>query len=110
MQTITEGEAARDGLRTPYFEAAETPFALTPGDGLRTPAIEMTPASRVVSGASAMNSAGSAAQRARGLRRFKSGTSVARRSANDDEYENDVVDLLDLVGMSAIPRTQQEPH
>jgi len=45
-----------------------------------------------------MNGARTAAQRARGLRRFRSGTSALNQQPPaHDEYNTDVVDLLDLV-------------
>jgi len=98
MQTITEGTALPRQPSTPFFEASDRPY--TPSVAIQTPN-EMPQASRIASGASAMKSAGNAAQRARGLRRLQSGVSMRRQqSYAPDEYGSDVVDLLDLVGAS----------
>jgi len=95
MRTINEGSALPQ--ETPYREAVETPAPLTPF-GLNTPGEQpATPGATT-----AMHSAGNAAQRNRGLRRFRSGT-VGNRSDDHnapDVYDSDVVDFLDLIGMS----------
>ena len=100
MRTINEGSALPQEQATPYYEATETPRPLTPSINIQTPTSE-APVSRVVSNASAMNSAGNAAQRNRGLRRFRSGTQGTRPGSRQahDEYDSDVVDLLDLIGV-----------
>ena len=109
MPTITEGESAQpqqtpgQGYGGNYGEAIETPMPVTPG----TPGVDeydaatTAPASRVASGASALNSAGNAARQNRGLRKFRTNASL-RQQANADSrnnYNDDVVDYLDLVGM-----------
>ena len=102
MQTITEGAPLPRQGGTPYFEPVETPGAITPSINVQTPS-ELPAAERVATGASAMNSAGNAAQRARGLRRYRSGaTAINNQPPAADEYEADVVDLLDLVGMQLL--------
>ncbi|KAK3671646.1 hypothetical protein LTR78_008379 [Recurvomyces mirabilis] len=92
MRTINEGSALPQ--ETPYHEAVETPGAFTPF-GLNTP-MEQPPTPGATT---AMHSAGNAAQRNRGLRRFRSGT-VGNRSDDHnapDVYDSDVVDFLDLI-------------
>ena len=111
MPTITEGQqtasrrnpnqAGSDSSQE-YHEAREDPRPLpTPSINGEDGVTPGEPASRVVSGASAMHSAGDAARRNRGLRRFRSGTSSVMRNEQPaaDEYNSDMVDLLDLVGM-----------
>lgn len=98
MRTITEGTVQQEPPETPYFDA-QTPGPYTPSINVQTPSGN-DPVSRVATGASAMNSAGNAAQRARGLRRYRSGAAMGGQQSQPaaDEYDNDVVDLLDLVG------------
>ncbi|KAK5111743.1 hypothetical protein LTR62_004663 [Meristemomyces frigidus] len=95
MGTITEGQALPQQM--PGLEQIETPGPFTPF-GVGTPAGE-APMQRITTGASAMHSAGSAAQRNRGLRRFRSGTAGSRSDDRNapDVYGTDVVDLLDLL-------------
>ena len=98
MRTIAEGTALEI---TPNVDGeAETPRPLTPSIGVPTPAAETPTVTRIQSNASAMNSAGNAALRNRGLRRFRSGTVGMHpdsRQSNHTEYDSDVVDLLDLI-------------
>ena len=103
MQTITEGAPLPRQAEPSYLEPVETPGFITPSINLETPS-ELHAADRVTTGVSGMNSAGNAAQRARGLRRFRSGASALNsQPPAHDEYEADVVDLLDLVGTLLIP-------
>lgn len=97
MPTITEGvitaQRAPSESGSSYHEAAERPISPTTEDGY--------PASRIVTGASAVADAGNAARANRGLRRFRTNASTQPRNERvaADEYNSDVVDLLDLVGM-----------
>jgi hypothetical protein len=103
MPTLTEEARTPPPQQVPaesedsFHEAAESPYPRTPDVQAATPA----PAERVASGASAMQSAGNAARTNRGLRRFTTNSSNAPRNeqVEADEYNSDVVDLLDLVGM-----------
>lgn len=101
MRTINEGQAlpqAQD--RTPYYESQETPRPYTPSINIQTPG-ETPQAERMAQGAPVVANAGEAARRNRGLRRFRSSTQGYRHQhMGDDEYDADVVDLLDLVGKS----------
>ena len=100
MPTLTEetpgARHAPSESTQDWYEAQETPRP-------QTPAIEMddgSPAERVITGASNMQDAGNAARANRGLQRFRTGGSAMPRDAPAaDEYNSDVVDLLDLVGM-----------
>lgn len=99
MMTLTEaeepGQRRPQGPRTEqsqYFEAMETP---PPEDYAGT---EGAPSSRVLSAAPAMHSAGNAARANRGLNRTHT-TTTRHEYPQEDEYESEVVDLLDLVGM-----------
>lgn len=111
MPTITEGQQTQ--ARPPpsqssggsYHEAVETPFPDTPAVP-PTPGVDeydaatQGPASRVTTGASAMDRAGNAARQNRGLRKVRTNASTRERDAYArGEYSSDVVDLLDLVGM-----------
>lgn len=112
MPTITEGQQTQQRTQlnqsTPgsYHEAVETPFPETPGVP-PTPGVDEYDAatggsaSRVTTGASAMDRAGNAARQNRGLRKVR--TNASMRNDRDaharGEYSSDVVDLLDLVGM-----------
>jgi hypothetical protein len=101
MPTISEGVTTGQNVPSEssqsYHEAAEGP---TPPV---TPSINETgsPAERIMTGASAVAEAGDAARANRGLRRFRTTASSAPRNEMPaaDEYNSDVVDLLDLVGM-----------
>lgn len=106
MPTITEGESSQPRQMPSrstigeYHEAVETPYPVTPG----TPGVDeydaasTAPASRVASGASALNSAGNAARQNRGLRRLRTNASMKANADSESNYEDDVVDFLDLVG------------
>lgn len=105
MATLSEeggGGSAREPFPTgspqEFYEAAQTP---APRD---TDSIGESPARRVLTGASAMHSAGNAARTNRGLQRMRTNASVASRNEQPttDEYHSDVVDLLDLVGECAM--------
>jgi len=115
MRTITEGlevpqpsrVAPQPSSESMYYEASEGPRPLTPSINLPSPVTELPPADRVATGAPVMADAANAARRNRGLRRFRTNTgmpeSVPRRDHprehNRNEYQADVVDLLDLIGM-----------
>lgn len=106
MPTITEGQqsqqrpAPSNSSGGSYHEAVETPMP-DPTPVRPTPGIDeydaatSAPASRVTTGASAMNSAGNAARENRGLKRIRTNAEKARARG---EYDSEVVDLLDLVG------------
>ena len=104
MPTVTEGVATGPRgvrsesqdfvtpMRTPRPETPETPSVYADDTS--------DPAERIMTGASAMHSAGNAARANRGLSRFRTGGSAMRNeSPAADEYGSDVVDYLDLVGM-----------
>lgn len=102
MPTITEGQSPTPGPQPTdssqsFYEAAETPRPQTPSINIDESG---SPAERVMTGASAMQEAGNAARSNRGLQRFRTGGSAMPRNENPsaDEYQSDVVDLLDLVG------------
>ena len=78
-----------------YYEAAETPPVDDADFGTERPA------DRVLTGASAVEDAGNAARANRGLQRFRTAASAISRNEqpSTSEYNSDVVDLLDLVGM-----------
>jgi hypothetical protein len=104
MPTITEGVTS--ARRAPsessqsYHDVAEGPG--TPGTLSINGTETGDPAERVVTGASAMAEAGNAARENRGLRRFRTTASAApgrNERPTADEYNSDVVDLLDLIGM-----------
>ncbi|KAK3109753.1 hypothetical protein LTR53_016644, partial [Teratosphaeriaceae sp. CCFEE 6253] len=97
MNTITEGSVADQS--TPYFEAAETPRPRMPSSLIPDDGYGSGPVSRVATNVSAMNSAGNAALRNRGLRRLRSHAGGDRSDYHNrhDEYDSDVVDLLDLL-------------
>lgn len=96
MSTITEGQPMGPG---PQREAVETPGYDTPSTNLATPASE-APAERLGSGAPVMAQAADAARENRGLKRFRTNTGPLRRDqAGRDEYQADVVGLLDLLGV-----------
>ena len=80
-----------------FHEAAETPQPGTPSINID----DTSPAERVITGASTLQDAGNAARANRGLARFRTGGSAMPRNevTAADEYNSDVVDLLDLVGM-----------
>jgi len=110
MTTVSEEVPARPNgatQRVPsdaslsFREAPETPFPETPYPD-DADAATLDPASRVVTGASAMHAAGNAARQKRGLSRTRTAASNADRGGQlpDNEYQSDVVDLLDLVGTS----------
>lgn len=109
MPTITEGQqtqqrpAPSQSSGGSFYEAAETPFPDTPVPP--TPGVDEYdaathgPASRVATGASAMDKAGNAARQNRGLKKIRTTNSMRDRDAHArGEYTSDVVDLLDLVG------------
>ena len=103
MATITEGvrsgrpPQSDDGQQ--FYEANEVPY--TPGPASTNASESGEPADRILTGASAMTGAGDAARANRGLSRFRTGGSSMRRNERraPDEYDSDVIDLLDLVGM-----------
>lgn len=107
MPTITEGVQAARPPRSEdsqsFHEVGETPY--TPGPASTNASDNGEPASRVLTGASAMADAGNAARANRGLRRFRTAASSAPRNEQPaaDEYDSDVVDLLDLVGKCEHP-------
>ena len=80
-----------------YHEAEETPRPETPSINIEGTG---SPAERVITGASYLQEAGNAARANRGLQRFRTGGSAMPRNEIPaaDEYNSDVVDLLDLVG------------
>lgn len=102
MPTITEGvqssrpQPSEDSMS--FHEAPDRPY--TPGPASTNASEAGEPASRIMTSASAMADAGNAARANRGLRRFRTTASSAPRNEQvaADEYESDVVDLLDLVG------------
>ncbi|KAM3423203.1 hypothetical protein BST61_g653 [Cercospora zeina] len=105
MSTIREAHSFRAEPRTDGVRELDA-LPATPGINTRDMATgSPTPDRLNVSTATAMHSAGNAAQRSRGvgLRRFRSNTSLAFGSDQptsqymDEEYEADVIDLLDLV-------------
>ena len=117
MTTITEGTPMvnqgspmgydahqQGGLRPSTREAAENPqmeTPMTPSINVQTPGAD--PVSRITTGASAMHSAGNAAKANRGLRRYRSTALLPTKeqqanTQSQDEYNSDVVDLLNLVG------------
>ncbi|CZT23822.1 related to ahmp1 protein [Ramularia collo-cygni] len=109
MPPIREGQAASRGnsMHPGFPESLDGSRAYTPGINAEDMAAR-TPAPETFGPTgSAMHSAGNAAQRSRGfsLNRFRSNTSTTmhpntRRNstiASQDEYESDVIDLLDLV-------------
>ncbi|KAK5136470.1 hypothetical protein LTR08_003115 [Meristemomyces frigidus] len=100
MGTITEGQSLPTNRPAPFYEAQETPQPMTPSIGMQTPG-ETPMIDRVTSAAPAMENAGQAARRNRGLRRFQTSTGQTRGFGHgrpaDDEYDTDVVDLLDLI-------------
>lgn len=108
MPTITEGQQSQQRPRPgqypagSYREPAETPFpdaSVPPTPGVDEHDMATSgPASRVSTGASAMNKAGNAARQNRGLRKVKTNASMRDRNSRS-EYNSDVVDFLDLVGM-----------
>lgn len=116
----TGSDLARTSTADPYMETlSEEPGqrsrGLSPGawlhpsgmEAAQTPSINLEgdPGSdRFAGGAGAMHSAGNAARSNRGLKRFRSHIGLQEKaqqqsSAESGEYEDDVVDLLDLVGM-----------
>lgn len=106
MGTISEGVQLPPGQVTPYYDMPQTLGQNAPSINIETPS--EAPMERATTGASAMQNAGNAAQRNRGLRRLRSST-VGNRSDNrnrHDEYDSDVVDLLDLLGMCRTRRRQ----
>ncbi|KAF2161218.1 hypothetical protein M409DRAFT_59223 [Zasmidium cellare ATCC 36951] len=109
MPAIREGESV-----TPHGAAMHPGFPganagsrpVTPaGINAQDMAAATPPPERLGPGGTAMHSAGNAAQRNRGfsLSRFRSNTSstapriIERPGSQQDEYESDVIDLLDLV-------------
>lgn len=98
MGTITEGQVLPQPM--PFYGSEGTSRPLTPSIDVQTPGGEIGPVERLGDGANVMTEAGNAARRARGLRRFRSGTSFThpRHMPQHDEYDSDVIDLLDLVG------------
>lgn len=97
MGTITEGQVLPQPM--PFYGSEGTSRPLTPSIDVQTPGGEIGPVERLGDGANVMTEAGNAARRARGLRRFRSGTSFThpRHMPQHDEYDSDVIDLLDLV-------------
>lgn len=106
MQTITEDTPSTrqhsSSVHPGYHEAVETPqlyntrtteqFPAFDGTGVMTPGTSHT-----------LHSTAHAAQRNRGLGRSRGDTASSRysggqRSQNDDHYDSDVVDFLDLIG------------
>lgn len=108
MPAIREGESI-----TPHGASMHPGFPgphagsrpVTPGINAQDMAAATPPPERLGPGGTAMHSAGHAAQRNRGfsLSRLRSNTSstaprfVDRPGSSQDEYESDVIDLLDLV-------------
>lgn len=111
MPAIREGEQAtptRGSLHPGYsqhghLDGRDGSRPTTPGIDVQDMAMGTPPPERVGATGPAMHSAGNAAQRARGfgLSRFRSSTASTAprdsRPVSQDEYESDVIDLLDLV-------------
>lgn len=106
MPRITEGHvASRNGTTPGYTERVETPQTQTPGVDVEDMALRAAGPDGHGHAGTVMHSAGNAAQRSRGfsLNRFRSNASTVRPNtrrgpaANQNEYESDVIDLLDLV-------------
>ncbi|KAI7243145.1 hypothetical protein KC352_g14616, partial [Hortaea werneckii] len=107
MSTINEGQQLQPSSRnqTPFREQPETPGEpYTPSVGMGTPGSEMPASERVASGVPAMTEAADAARQNRGLRRFRTNTGASGRARGHmrdqpahDEYQADVVGLLDLL-------------
>ena len=99
MGTINEGQSLPHlQPLSPFFEAQETPRM-----GVRNPG-EAPAVARIADGVPAMENAADAARKNRGLRRFMTSTGQSRGFGHgrpaEDEYDTDVVDLLDLIGLS----------
>ena len=111
MSTITEGQQAPRGTGSRIDGIRESDSRVgTPGVNVRDMATRTPSPERLGTAATAMHSAGNAAQRSRGipgLSRYRSNNSLAFGIRNErpdsalrqqeDEYDNDVIDLLDLV-------------
>ncbi|RMY78143.1 hypothetical protein D0863_00879 [Hortaea werneckii] len=106
MSTINEGQQLQPSRnQTPFREQPETPGEpYTPSVGMGTPGSEMPASERVASGVPAMTEAADAARQNRGLRRFRTNTGASGRGRGPmrdqpahDEYQADVVGLLDLL-------------
>ncbi|RMY40418.1 hypothetical protein D0866_01285, partial [Hortaea werneckii] len=107
MSTINEGQQLQPSSRnqTPFREQPETPGEpYTPSVSMGTPGSEMPPSERVASGVPAMTEAADAARQNRGLKRFRTNTGASGRARGPmrdepahDEYQADVVGLLDLL-------------
>lgn len=88
-----------------YTPSLQSAWAQTPGINAEDMALRTPNPDRFGPSGTAMHSAGNAAQRSRGfsLSRFRSNASTVRPEtrngtiASQDEYESDVIDLLDLV-------------
>lgn len=102
MPAIREGEQATP-MHPGFPRGASNSRPVTPGVSVQDMAAATPPPERLGPGGPAMHSAGHAAQRTRGLglNRFRSNTSSTgpreRPGSQQDEYESDVIDLLDLV-------------
>lgn len=110
MPTINEaktpGQPVRHGSDQ-FFEARETPGLRPPTPTSMDGASQSgSQANRVVNGAPAMQDAGDAARRNRGLGRMRTTSYMRNEQPASDEYSSDVVDLLDLVGKSRMNYTQ----
>jgi len=107
MPPITEGQTTSRGasLHPGYTPSASSAWPQTPGVDAEDMALRTPAPDRFGPTGPVMHSAGNAAQRSRtfSLSRFRSNTSTARPDTRNgtvtsqDEYESDVIDLLDLV-------------
>lgn len=105
MGTITEGQRVPQNQETPFYDAQQTPRPFTPSINIPTPG-ETPGVDRMMNGVPAVENAGVAAQRNRGLRRYRTNTGPNMGPSRGhgsgrpdaDEYDTDVVDLLDLIG------------
>jgi len=97
MPSIMEGQAS-----AAQQARGLEPVRSNPSDigSRRSPSIQMNgfPPAGDVAGPQAMHSAGNAARASRGLRRYRSGALPPRALPQDSEYDNDVVNFLELVG------------
>lgn len=101
MGTITEGQRLPQTQSTSFYDGAETPGRLTPSSNAQTQD-RGSGVDWMASTVPAVENAGEAAQRNRGLRRFRTNDGRSRGFGHgplaDDEYDTDMVDLLDLIG------------
>ena len=99
MPTVTEGvaidHAGPPGASQDFGTIQESSGLQTPSTPYYSMLDGSEPASRVATGASALQNAGNVARTNRGLTRLRTGMSGQTTA---DEYGTNVIDLLDLVG------------